>query len=304
MDSYERDKQYALLKEIALLAFDDGIDMEKFITSFFTSPIINQIVNYSDITYFHPQKVYKSFAREHDIGISSDNDDISVIYYALYIYLKFYYRTNEPFIHILKQLPYQDISKYYELYHTLNEERVIFMTKVKYNLKMNPIRKLRGKDNVYLDTSEGIFNLYIAKHLYLKMFDYPEIRELTYKYHNRKQYLANDRVFLYTCFSSGLKTTLEDEVLSHIKYNHENNVLFIFPDTKEVIDKKYLEDIFVNQNEIPFDKIFIYSRDKLSFINSSDGYREFYINITSLDNRRIQEEFRNRFNTLDKSNCD
>lgn len=295
MNNYERNRQYSLIKEIASYAYRDNLDMNIFINKFFLSYEAKQIVLFSDITYFNPINVYHNFIKNNKIPNSTNHDDILVIYYAVKIYLSFYYRTNEEFLHILKQLPYEDISKYYELYHTLSEERVIFMSKVRYNLKMNPVRKLRSGDNVLLNTTEDIYNLFVAKHLYLKLFNYPEIRNTRYLFRDDMVFLINDDVFLYACFSSDVNEVISDETLSHIKYNHKENILFIFPDIKESYDKDYLNNLFNKQTGIPFDKILVYMQDRILFINSGDGYREFYINITSLDEKRIGKEYRNRY---------
>lgn len=298
MDDKDKLHQYNLIKEITSLAYQDEYDMENFITYFFVSKIFKQIIDYSDITYFNPRLVYLRFVKEVDIKKGDQNPDILVLYYVVNIYLKFYYRTSTSFSAIMSQLPYKDIIDFYELYHTLSEERVIFMSKIRYNLKMNAIRKKRSKKNVELSFNDRDYNLYIAKQLYVKLFSYPEIYSSKYVYNNKHRYLINDNLFfLYTCYLDEIHSVLNDEELAHIKYMNTNNVLFIFPKNGEVLTKDELQSLFMAQKGVAFDKILVYQYGKILFINWSDGYKEFYVDINLLDERRIKSGYLLRYSS-------
>lgn len=285
---------YDLIKSIIYLAYKDEYDMESFILLFFLSEQCNNIVLFNDIIYYHPEKVYIDFLKDKTIKKSKETYDITVLNYICYIYLAFSYRTKESFKSIFSILPISTIVSFYELYHTLSEERVIFISKINYNLKMNPIRKSR-MSHIHFDYSNKIKNLFIAKNLYLKLFNYPEIKDLHYIYKEKISFLESNNVKMFISTIDEYNFVLKNNVISNLKFDCPNNILVILLNDNENIDKKELTNIFHAQEGIPFDKILVYKNEKILFINSADGYHEFYIPITNLDLKKIEFEYSTRF---------
>ena len=296
MSEEERVKQYNLLKEIVLLAYNERCDIKWFLNSFLDDDIFQRILLYSDIKYFNPYKTYSIFVGNHPtLRVEKQEIDDVVACYIIFIYLKFYYRTGESIRSIKKQLPIDNIINSYDKYHTLSEERVIFLSKVMYNLKMNPIRKTRIKDNPIFDYSSSRFNLFISKYIYLKLFDYPEIRSLQYRYQSGVEYLLSpDRSALmcseYVNDYHEIEL-LSDPFLSHIKYDIPNNILFILTDNDDLLDENRLSILFNNQSDIPFDKILIYCNGKTLFVNGVNSLKRFYVHLTGLDSRKIDKDY-------------
>lgn len=299
MDKIDRYNQYELLKDIVRMVYQNTIDIDIFIKTFLKSDIFNKILHYSDVVFYHSKTVFVRFVSKHHIAHTEEQKyDIEIANYIFFIYLAFFHRTGENISSIVKQLPVDDIVNYYEKYHTLSEERVIFISKTRFNKKMNLIRKKRSKDNPTVDLSSSSKNLFIAKQIYSKLFDYPEIRELRYKYIDKREYLDNDTAFLYSEFVSDIDdiVALKDEVLDHIKYHKTNNILFLFASDESLLDKDNMLKIYNNNRKgVPFDKIILFYKNHLLFINDAYQVDEYYIPITRLDISRIEQEYQSRW---------
>ena len=288
----EQTSIYRLAKDIVDYAYADNLNMKDFILTFFRSDTLMAIICFSEIVYYNPLKTYKRFINKYSFYKEDKKKelDIDIIHYICYIYMTFYFRTNESFKMIVKELPFDDIIKYYELYHTLADERVIFKAKLNYNSKMNPIRKSRSTGYRF-DLSNDKINLFIAKQLYLKLFDYPEINELKYAYSNGIYYLTSNNANLFVSDLFNAEKIIESSEASYIKYNCPNNILLVLLKDGENITQGELQRLFNNQPQIPFDKIIVYKDEKIDFINKGDGYKRFNIFITALDIKKIKNDY-------------
>ena len=300
MNEEDRIKQYNLLKEIISLAYYELYDIKWFLNSFLEDDMFQGILLYSDIKYFNPYKTFAIFIGSNIIPkVEKQEIDFVVACYILFIYLKFYYRTNESIQLIKKQLPIESIITNFDKYHTLSEERVIFLSKVVYNLKMNPIRKTRIVDNPVFDYSSSLFNLFISKRIYLKLFDYPEIRSLEYHYHSGTEYLASqdNKALMCSEYINDLSDieSISNTTLQHIKFGFSNNILFLLTDNDDLLDERKLADLYAGQDAIPFDKIIVYSNGKLLFINGINATKRFYVPLTGLDSKKIDEDYKNAY---------
>lgn len=283
---------YHLVKDIVNLAYLDNLEMEGFINVFFKSTYLENILNFYDVIYYNPNKIYKQIREEFDFKRNKKEEryDINVMNYVCYIYLSFHFRTQESLNSILKQLPFLDIITYYEQYHTLADERVIFKAKLNYNEKMNYIRKSRSSGYKF-DLTKPKKNQFIAKHIYLKLFYYPEIVAMKYTYKDHYSFLKSDVATLFTFTRvEGIKAT-KDKELDHIKYNSQDNILFIFLNENENIEQDKIEELFYGQEGIPFSKMIFYKDEQVAFINQNDGYKTFFINLTPLDIKRIDADY-------------
>lgn len=286
---------YHLVKAIVNLAYLDNLEMEDFINAFFKSTYLENILNFYEVVYYNPNKIYKQIREEFDFKRNEKEEryDINVINYVCYIYLSFHFRTLESLNSILKQLPFLDIITYYEQHHTLADERVIFKAKLNYNEKMNYIRKSRSNGYKF-DLTNPKKKQFIAKLIYLKLFNYPEIEAMKYTYKDHYSFLKSDVATLFAFTRvEGIKA-IKDKELDYIKYNFQDNILFIFLDEKENIEQDKIEELFYSQEGIPFSKMIFYKNKQVAFINQSDGYKTFFINLTPLDIRRIDADYLNK----------
>ena len=283
---------YHLIKEVINYAYNDNLEMKDFILYFYCSKHLEKIINYYEVIYYNPFNVYLALLKEHDFkqNIDLKQLDINVVNYICYIYLTFHFITDESFKMIVKQLTIDDILNYYEQYHTLADERVIFKSKIKYNEKNNAIRKMRSSGHQF-DLSNNKKNLYIAKEIYLKLFEYNVVKSLKYQYLNKRSFLANNEATLFVSNYVNLSDTISDIDVSYLKFNHVNNILFVFLKEHENMSKEALEELFYAQTNIPFDQILVYKNEIIQFINKVDGYKEFNIALTNLDIKKIEKEY-------------
>lgn len=288
---------YHLVKDIVHYAYIENIEIKEFIHYFFSSEEIIKISKFCDIVYYHPLSIYYKLIKEHEFkkDISNSDYDINIINYICYIYTVFHFRTSEPFKLILKILPINDILKYYEQYHTFPDEKVIFKAKIAYNLKMNNIRKNR-KTGYFFDLTNQKKNLYIAKHLYLKLFNYPEINQLQYEYTDYCSFLKSSNTSLFVTNLSNIENLANNESISYINYNFPNSILFVFLSKDDNLSKKQIEDIFYMKCKSKFNSILFYKNEMIYFINRTEGFYMFNLFVTSLDIRKIEEDFANRLN--------
>ena len=283
---------YHLIKDIAQYAYQDNLEMKDFLLALFRSEYIERIIEYYEIIYYNPLNVYRVLIKNNSFKANDGKEkyDINVINYICYIYLVFHFRTGESLKLITKELTIDEILDYYEQYHTLADERVIFKAKINYNEKMNYIRKSRASGYKF-DLSNSRKNLFIAKHLYLKLFNYPEIRLLRYEYDHGYSYLKSETTTLFVAEYSNIQETISNNEIDHIKFNHSSNILVVFLKDNENVDQMQLEQIFHSQPQIPFDKILMYKDETIVFINRGDGYKLFNIFITPLDINKIEEDY-------------
>lgn len=285
---------YELAKGVVTYAYQDKLKIKEFILYFFNSSTMDRIIEYSDIVYYHPLNIYREICGEHHFKKEEEQYDYDIVKYIVYIYLAFYYRTRESFSLVISILPINDIVSYYDLYHTLDEERVIFRAKINYNLKMNALRKNRAS-HYRFDYSEESKNLFIAKYIYLKLFNYPEIKSLRYTYKDKIRYLESQSTSLFVSTYSNKKEIIDNNTIAHIKYQYSNNILFIFLQDDEEINMDELTLLFHSQTQIPFDKILIYKNETVAFINQGDGYLAFNIALTNLDIKKIEKDYLSRY---------
>jgi hypothetical protein len=194
------------------------------------------------------------------------------------------------------ELPLMQIIDNYELYHTLSEERVIFISKLKFNSKMKYINKARSKNNLPINLDKDIYNLYIAKRLYYKLFTYNDLLDLKYRYYNGVDFLLNDNTILFAKRINN-KDDLEIERNKIIPCMMEvpNNVLFMFIEDETLMDKTLLNEYYLSFiNTIRFDKILFYHKGRILFINNPNEIYEFYVTINTLDINLINKDYNNR----------
>lgn len=303
MNDEYKTKQYMLLKEIVLLAYEQNYDIVAFLEKFIASDFFLKILLFYEIKFFNPNKVVTQFLKKHSIqNVKKQEIEYVVACYIVHIYLSFYYRTNETIQSIIKQLTINEIIANYDKYHTISEERVIFIAKTFYNLKMNPIRKMRAKSNPTLSFANPKFNLFIAKHIYYKLYKYPEIDGLEYRYMNGNEYLVSKGGETLLCSEyinnyDDIKSINESDFI-HLRFNIPNNILFLFTDNEKLMENKLLIDLFINQPPFRFDKIILYCNGALLFVNNVKSTKKFYISLTNLDIRKIEEDFRNNILTV------
>ena len=114
---------------------------------------------------------------------------------------------------------------------------------------------------------------------------------MKYTYKDHYSFLKSDvaTLFIFTR-AEGIKA-IKDKELDHIKYNFQDNILFIFLNEKENIEQDKIEELFYSQEGIPFNKMVFYKNEQVAFINQSDGYKTFYISLTPLDIKRIDADY-------------
>ena len=287
MDNIEIRKQHEIFKSIFHIACANKYDFIDFAQKFLLSERAEEILLYSNLHYFNPVNVYNQFLESYRIKRTSNNNIINAIIvdYVSHIYVHFFNRTGEKMRTIMKYLPIETIINRFDLLHTLSEERVIFLSKLEFNIKMNNIRKYRSSHNKNVFQEENKKLLFIAKSIYLKMFYYPEIKNATYGYEmNFGPYLYNNNNLFFTVTKlssiNNLVETISNQIFIQKKYQFSNNIICLFMkedaiEINNVLKNKLIK--YFNQS-IPFDKIIIICRRKLYFINNSEGIVELYYN--------------------------
>ena len=298
MNMLESEKRYhyELIKEIFFSAYKDGYDLEQFSKSFMLSDIAESVFKYCTTHYYNPYNVFLDIKERYHIDKTTIKYSENFVSYIAFIYSKFFLRTFESPKQIYSYLPFSYLEKNFDHFHLLSEERVIFIAKEFYNLRNNPMRKVRSKNNADLSDISEKESLYVARDIYLNLFYYPEIDNLEYRYDDFGYFMNNNTFFLSKIVSS------EDEAINFInsekyqnyKFNKANNVACLFIKDIETIELNINNIIKNNNLGIPFDKVLLISSRYLIFI-SGTTINYFYYVYTQNELKRSILKYQSRF---------
>ena len=288
------DKTYSFFKELFLFANENAIDVIDFAHQFLLSSLATKIVKNIDFHYYSVEGTYYSFLEENKISKKNSDINENIISYIAFIYTKFYFRTYESFDKILSYLPIQDVRDNFEKYHILPEEEVIFNSKLRYNIIMNPMRNVRSLSNSKLDLSNSVKNLYTAKVIYEKLFFYPEIGNLKlnngFLYYHRTFFTAKKIDTL-----EELKSFINDNELKKYMFENGGNILFAFIDNHLFTQNtEAIEDMFISQKEIPYNQMLLFDGRIVYLFNQSGDYRSLFVTISHLDIQKINKQYNRR----------
>ena len=161
---------------------------------------------------------------------------------------------------------------------------------------MKYINKARSKNNLPINLDKDIYNLYIAKRLYYKLFTYNDLLDLKYRYYNGVDFLLNYNTLLFAKRINN-KGDLEIDCNKINPYMMDvpNNVLFMFIEDEALMNKTLLNEYYLSFiNTIRFDKILFYHKGRILFINNPNEIYEFYVTINTLDINLINKDYNNR----------
>ena len=288
------ERAYLFLKELFLLVDQNSKDVIDFVKQFLISSLARKIVRNIDIHYYSVEDTYYSFLQDHQISNKKNNISENVISYFAFIYTKYYFRTFEPFSKILSYLPVEDVMNTFEKYHISSEEEVIFNSKLRYNIIMNPIRNVRSLSNIKLDLTNDVKNLYVAKAIYEKLFFYPEIANL--KLNNSFLYYQHNFFTARKINSiNELSDFLNDSELKKYMFDNGNNILFAF--INKSLFNQHLEEMgemFISQKDVSYNQMLLFDGRVVYFYNQSRDPRTLYVTINNLDIQKINNSYNRR----------
>lgn len=288
------ERAYLFLKELFLLVDQNSKDVIDFVKQFLISSLARKIVRNIDIHYYSVEDTYYSFLQDHQISNKKNDISENVISYFAFIYTKYYFRTFESFSKILSYLPVEDVMNNFEKYHISSEEEVIFNSKLRYNIIMNPIRNVRSLSNMKLDLTNDVKNLYVAKAIYEKLFFYPEIANL--KLNNSFLYYQHNFFTARRINSiNELSDFMNDSELKKYMFDNGNNILFAFINNS--LFNQHLEEMgemFISQKDVSYNQMLLFDGRVVYFYNQSRNPRILYVTINNLDIQKINNSYNRR----------
>lgn len=288
------ERAYLFLKELFLLVDQNSKDVIDFVKQFLISSLARKIVRNIDIHYYSVEDTYYSFLQDHQISNKKNDISENVISYFAFIYTKYYFRTFESFSKILSYLPVEDVMNNFEKHHISSEEEVIFNSKLRYNIIMNPIRNVRSLSNMKLDLTNDVKNLYVAKAIYEKLFFYPEIANLKL---NNSFLCYQHNFFTARKINSinELSDFMNDSELKKYMFDNGNNILFAFINNS--LFNQHLEEMgemFISQKDVSYNQMLLFDGRVVYFYNQSIDPRILYVTINNLDIQKINNSYNRR----------
>ena len=294
----EKRLHYELIKEVFILAYKDECNMEAFIKSFMQSDIAEPFFKNCTTHYFNPYNIFIDIKEKYHIDKTSKKYLENFISYIAFIYSKFYLRTYESPKQIYSYLPFSYLEKNFDHFHLLSEERVIFIAKEFYNLRNNPMRMIRSKNNANVfDVSEKE-SLFVARDIFNNLFYYPEIEKLEYRY-DKLGYFIDSNTFLISKNVSSQKDIIDfinDDEYKDYKFNKANNIACLFLRNIKAQELDINKIIEINNMGVPFDKILLILNRNIIFISGTIVNNYYYV-YTQNELERSLLKYNNRFLT-------
>lgn len=283
---------YSLIESIYLTANREELDIEDFVSKFLNSKISQIIFDNFESHYFNSYNIVIDLKDQ--IEKKKETIDEDFISYIAYIQVVFFFNTKLDTKTISSYISVRYLKSNFDLYHTLDDEIVTERIIDDYNLKNNPMRKIRSKQNKII-FDEGI-DLYISKRVVSSLYPYPKIDFLKYHYDDFP-YLGNDEYFFHSYIYKNMEE-LKVEINKAIyeKYCFKKEGIYILLINEK--DENKIDKIvpLLEKNEC-FQTNYLIT--KRYIIKIKRGYKEkYYFTYTSSEHSKVKLQYDLRF--LDK----
>lgn len=287
-----------LLKDVFNLVIKRNLDFSEFLEEFMCSEDAFILFRDFDDFYFNGNNILIEFLNENEISSKKEQFDETFIDYVAHIYAKFYERTKEVPSIINKYLPLDYLKDNYEAFHLYSEERVIFLSKFDFNLRNNPMRKVRAKSNINFLNFNDSEKLYISREIYLKLFYYPEIETSRYSYKDFPYFEHKDLFFVSSIIKNenDINTWYKD-VYQHYIFNRIQNIIVLIIENDSLSDNFLINKIIEKEYPLPFDKVILLRKDHIVLINKT-SIETLYFVYTNADCKKALKLHKMRFDDI------
>lgn len=297
MDLEEKNRLFLILKDVFLYACNEGYSLKSFIHAFMNSDISENLFKNSSTHYFHPYNIYLDVVNSYKVTKDNSSYPYNVISYFSFIYSSLYYQTFEHPKKIYSYLPFDYLLSNFDMFHLIDEERVIYYVKHDYNRRNNLMRKSRSSHNYDISNESDRNKLFISYQIFKNLFYYPIYDEVELGYDNMP-YIYNENVYFKAITVNSKKDIFDATLLSNENYkfyNQEKYLACILTDDNLELDSDDIDTVIKNNNRnYPFRFVIIYYRRKALFINI-DTCDEYYFVNTKNQTERIIKNFNDIF---------
>lgn len=297
-----------LQKEVFLIAYDERVDIIKFITSFMKSKIRKDMDR--PYSYWHTQHALRIFQEVMDEipapKVKEQECNRDAVEYLGWFYSKWHFITGESSKIILRFLPAKEGLKHYFVFHQLDESECIELAKRYYNQSRNNHRRYEAT-HCYehpLCLRDSIFDAFLSVRLLYKLRKEPIYKALDYVRDERAFDFLDEDYQISIIHDVILLRRKEDIVRSFLskekellqeRRRAERNIYFCFialeeeQEKKEAFVKKCI-DAFRRDYPKPkryFEYLYFYIDHTLMEINQVNECYTYYLPLSEKDYKGI-----------------
>lgn len=289
--------KYKLIRDIFLLASEEGYDMKDFLTKFMPSKLCKKIFENGGIHFFNEPSVIADFTSEVEVKKTKNKLDQVIIAYYAYIYVNFYLLTGILPNKIMQYMSFEYILSHFDHFHIIDEKEVVEMVLNNFNKSQNALRKQRSVSNINILKQAKSKELpYQSLELYNKLFPSNYIDNLVYKVETFSFFESEDA---FVCANKAdsinqVEKLIKDNLLNTYAFRKRYAINFIY------VSRSLTEaDLKKIKSSIPlatyFWKFVIVEDRCVHIFNSFAEYDKYYYVFSKFDFRRAHEKYLARF---------
>lgn len=293
----KRTLNYSLIKNIFLYANEEGLEIKDFLEKFMNSKLCKKIFTDGGVHFFNEASVIADFTSEVSVRKTKSKLDQTIVAYYAFIYSKFYLKTGILPNKIMQYMSYEYILKYFDHFHTINEDEVIEKVLDNYNKNHNSIRKQRSKNNINILNVSKIKELpFHSIRLFSKLFPNNYLDELEYHFETFG-FFESKRSFVCANVAksrSGIKKIIRSTLLNMYAFRKKYSISFIyFPFKLSTEDIEFVLSIISAKTN--FSKFIIVEDRCVHIFNSFAEYDKYYYVYSKSDFKKAHEKYLARF---------
>lgn len=293
--------KYKLIKDIFLLANEEGYDMEDFLTKFMSSKLCKKIFENGGIHFFNEPSVVADFVSEVEVKKTEHKLDQVIVAYYAYIYVNFYLLTGILPNKIMQFMPFKYILSHFDHFHLIDEKDVVEIVLNNFNKNQNALRKQRSVSNInILKEAKSKELSHQSIELYNKLFPSAYLSDLAYKVESFA-FFESENAFICANKADSVnevKNIINDSLLNSYAFRKRYAINFIYVSKNLTADnlKKIKSSISLSTN---FWKFIIVEDRCVHIFNSFAEYDKYYYVYSKSDFKKAHKNYLSRFDKQD-----